>query len=165
MATASRSLSSKHAGFFGDAKSMCLRRAGGRSRRARQAAGIATMAGGRTSITRWIEMARRGMIVLAFDPPGQASGLSNWDGAAGKSRVGIVRASIRWLAAVFADRTNMRVTSLDRDSSRRLPFDSPRCDPKRRRVAAIPVAVRRRHYLAMLEPRLAAAAPSWFLTS
>ncbi len=115
----------------------------------------------------WISLAKRGYIVLAFDPPGQGERSEYFDPELGRSRVGIGT----------PEHTNVGLQCILTGSSlaQYVVWDGIRAadylltrsdvDPKRLAVAGNSGGGMQSAYLAALEPRLAAAAPSCFLTS
>jgi len=115
----------------------------------------------------WIEMARRGMIVLAFDPPGQGERSQYWDGGARKSRVGIGTRE-HTMAGLQCLVTGTNIARYEIwDGIRAVDYLLTRTDvdAKRLAVAGNSGGGTQAAYLAVLEPRLAAAAPSCYLTS
>ena len=115
----------------------------------------------------WIEMARRGMIVLAFDPPGQGERSQYWDAAAGKSRTGIGTRehSMAGLQCLLTGTNIARYEIWDGIRGVDYLLTRPDVDAKRLAVAGNSGGGTQAAYLAALEPRLAAAAPSCYITS
>lgn len=115
----------------------------------------------------WIGMVRRGMIVLAYDPPGQGERSLYWDAAAGKSRVGIGTRehSMAGLQCLLTGTNIARYEIWDGMRAVDYLLTRPDVDPKRLAVAGNSGGGTQSAYLAALEPRLAAAAPSCYLTS
>lgn len=115
----------------------------------------------------WIGMARRGMIVLAYDPPGQGERSLYWDAGAGKSRVGIGTRehSMAGLQCLLTGTNIARYEIWDGMRAIDYLLTRPDVDPRRLAVAGNSGGGTQSAYLAALEPRLAAAAPSCYLTS
>ena len=115
----------------------------------------------------WIEMARRGMIVLAFDPPGQGERSQYWSAAARKSRIGIGTRehTMAGLQCLLTGTNIARYEIWDGIRAVDYLLTRPDVDPKRLAVAGNSGGGTQAAYLAALEPRLAAAAPSCYLTS
>lgn len=115
----------------------------------------------------WIGMARRGMIVLAYDPPGQGERSLYWDATAGKSRVGIGTRehSMAGLQCLLTGTNIARYEIWDGMRAVDYLLTRSDVDPKRLAVAGNSGGGTQSAYLAALEPRLAAAAPSCYLTS
>ncbi|MBM3738671.1 MAG: hypothetical protein FJW39_23075 [Acidobacteria bacterium] len=115
----------------------------------------------------WIGMARRGMLVLAYDPPGQGERSEYWDPVAGKSRTGIGTRE----HTMAGTQCLLTGTSIARyevwDGIRAVDYLLTRSDvdPKRLAVAGNSGGGTQSAYLAVFEPRLAAAAPSCYITS
>ena len=115
----------------------------------------------------WIGMARRGMIVLAYDPPGQGERSQYWDAAAGKSRPGLGTRE-HTMAGQQCLLTGTNVARYEIwDGIRAVDYLLTRkdVDAARLAVAGNSGGGTQGAYLAALEPRLAAAAPSCYLTS
>ncbi len=115
----------------------------------------------------WIGMARRGMLVLAYDPPGQGERSEFWDAATGKSRVGIGTRE-HTMAGIQCLLTGTNIARYEVwDGIRAVDYlvTRPDVDPKRIAVAGNSGGGTQSAYLAVLEPRLAAAAPSCYITS
>lgn len=115
----------------------------------------------------WIEMARRGMLVLAYDPPGQGERSQYWDRAAGKSKIGIGthEHSMAGLQCLLTGTNIARYEIWDGIRAVDYLLTRPDVDPKRLAVAGNSGGGTQSAYLAVLEPRLAAAAPSCYVTS
>lgn len=115
----------------------------------------------------WISLAKRGFVVLAFDPPGQGERSEYFDAALGKSKVGIgtrehIMAGLQCLltGTTFARyEINDGVRALDYLLTR------PDVDPRRIAIAGNSGGGTQAAYLAVLEPRLAAAVTSCYITS
>jgi len=115
----------------------------------------------------WIGMARRGMIVLAFDPPGQGERSQYWDAAEGKSRLGLGTRE-HTMAGLQCLLTGTNIARYEIwDGMRAVDYLLTRkdVDAARLAVAGNSGGGTQAAYLAALEPRLAAAAPSCYLTS
>lgn len=115
----------------------------------------------------WISLARRGFVVLAFDPPGQGERLEYLDAATGKSRVGWGTAE-HMMAGVQCLLTGTNIARyFIWDGMRAIDYLLTRSDvdPKKIAVAGNSGGGTQSAYLGVLEPRLAAAAPSCYLTS
>jgi cephalosporin-C deacetylase-like acetyl esterase len=115
----------------------------------------------------WIGMVRRGMIVLAYDPPGQGERSQYWDAAAGKSRTGIGTRE-HTMAGLQCLLTGTNIARYEIwDGMRAIDYLLTRADvdPSSLAVAGNSGGGTQAAYLAALEPRLAAAAPSCYLTS
>ncbi len=115
----------------------------------------------------WISLAKRGFIVLAFDPPGQGERSEYWDPAFGRSRVAIGTAQ-HTMAGLQCILTGSSLANYEVwDGIRAFDYLLTRADvdPRRIAVAGNSGGGTQSAYLAALEPRLAAAAPSCFLTT
>jgi cephalosporin-C deacetylase-like acetyl esterase len=115
----------------------------------------------------WISLARRGFLVIAFDPPGQGERVQYYDPELGRSRVGIATAE-HTLAGLQCILTG---TNLARyivwDGIRAIDYLLTRkdVDPARIAVVGNSGGGMQSAYLAIAEPRLAVSAPSCFMTS
>jgi len=115
----------------------------------------------------WMSLARRGFLVLAYDPPGQGERVEYLDPASGKSRAG-GPTSEHILAGVQCLLTGTNIARyFVWDGIRALDYllTRPDVDPKRIAVAGNSGGGTQSSYLAALEPRLAAAASSCYLTT
>src|SRR4051812_6874149 len=115
----------------------------------------------------WVSLARRGFLVLAFDPPGQGERLEYLD-AAGKSRLGAGGAaehSMEGLQCLLTGTTVARYFIWDGIRAFDYLLTRPDVDPKRIAVTGNSGGGTQSSYMAAFEPRLAAAAPSCYLTS
>ena len=117
-------------------------------------------AGGKADATyqrAWIGMAKRGFLVLAIDPPGQGERVAAMGGTAEHTMMGI---------QCLLTGTNFARYEVW-DSIRGVDYLLERgdVDPKRIAVAGNSGGGTQSAYLAVFEPRLAAAAPSCYITS
>lgn len=116
----------------------------------------------------WISLARRGFVVLAVDPPGQGERLEYYDADTGRSRLGSGGTGEHTMAGIQCLLTG---TSFGRyelwDDIRGVDYLLSRSevDPKRIAVVGNSGGGTQSAYLAAVEPRLAAAVPSCYLTS
>jgi cephalosporin-C deacetylase-like acetyl esterase len=116
----------------------------------------------------WIGMAKRGILVLAYDPPGQGERFEYLDPATGKSRLpggGTGEHSMAGLQCLLTGTTIARW--FIQDGIRALDYLLTRgdVDPKRIGVTGNSGGGTQSSYLAAFEPRLAAAAPACYITS
>ncbi len=115
----------------------------------------------------WIGMAKRGILVLAYDPPGQGERSEYLDPSTGRSRTGIgvpehIMAGLQCLL------TGGNIARYELwDGVRAVDYLLTRrdVDPKRIAVAGNSGGGTQSAYLAVVEPRLAVAAPSCYITS
>jgi pimeloyl-ACP methyl ester carboxylesterase len=115
----------------------------------------------------WISLAKRGFLVLAFDPPGQGERSEYFDPAAGMSRTGIgvnehIQAGIQTLL------TGTAFASYEiYDGIRAVDYllTRPDVDPAKIAVAGNSGGGTQSAYLAVMEPRLAAVVASCYMTS
>jgi cephalosporin-C deacetylase-like acetyl esterase len=114
----------------------------------------------------WIALAKRGFLVLAFDPPGQGERLEYFDPKSGKSSVGVgtrehdaTGAQCILTGAAFA-----RYEVWDGIRSVDYLLTRSDVDPKRIGVAGNSGGGTQAAYLAAVEPRLAAAVSSCYMT-
>jgi cephalosporin-C deacetylase-like acetyl esterase len=117
--------------------------------------------------TAWAAMAMRGYVVLAFDPPGQGERSEYWDPVTNRSRIGIGTRehSMAGLQCVLTGTSIARYEIWDGIRGFDYLLTRREVDPKRIAVAGNSGGGTQSAYLAALEPRLAAAAPSCYLTS
>jgi len=115
----------------------------------------------------WIGLVKRGFVVLAYDPPGQGERSEYWDSETGRSRVGIgVPEHIMAGLQCLLTGTNIARYEIW-DGVRAVDYLLTRKEVDPQRVAAIGNSGggTQSAYLAALEPRLAAAVPSCYITS
>jgi len=115
----------------------------------------------------WISMARRGFLVIAYDPPGQGERSEYWDAALGRSRIGIGTRE-HTMAGLQCMLTGTNIARYEIwDGIRAVDYllTRPDVDPKRIAVAGNSGGGTQSAYLSVAEPRLAAAAPSCYITS
>jgi cephalosporin-C deacetylase-like acetyl esterase len=115
----------------------------------------------------WISLARRGFLVLAYDPPGQGERIEYLDPATGKSRVGGPTAehTTAGLQCLLTGTSIARYFIWDGIRAVDYLLTRPDVDPARLAVAGNSGGGTQSSYLAAFEPRLAAAAPSCYLTT
>ena len=117
--------------------------------------------------TAWAAMAMRGFAVLAYDPPGQGERSEYWDSVTQRSRTGIGTRE-HTMAGMQCLLTGTGIARYEIwDGIRAFDYLLSRSeiDPKRIAVAGNSGGGTQSAYLAALEPRLAAAAPSCYITS
>jgi cephalosporin-C deacetylase-like acetyl esterase len=115
----------------------------------------------------WIALVKRGFLVLAIDPPGQGERLEYLDPALGRSRVGFgTREHDMAGAQCFLTGTSVARWEIW-DGIRGIDYllTRPDVDPKRVAVIGNSGGGTQSAYLAALDSRLAAAAPSCYITS
>lgn len=115
----------------------------------------------------WIALVKRGFLVLAIDPPSQGERLEYFDPALGKSRVGVgVREHDMYGSQCFITGTNVARWEIW-DGIRGIDYLLTRSDVDSKRIAVIGNSGggTQSAYLAALDSRLAAAAPSCYITS
>jgi cephalosporin-C deacetylase-like acetyl esterase len=114
----------------------------------------------------WISLAKRGFVVLAWDPPGQGERYEYFDAERGKPRFGPT--SEHTMAGVQCLLTGSNFARYELwDAVRGLDYLLTRAevDPKRIGVAGNSGGGTQTAYLQVVEPRLAVAAPSCYITS
>lgn len=115
----------------------------------------------------WIGLAKRGYIVLAFDPPSQGERVQYFDPELGRSRVGTATAEHTAVGLqCFLTGSNV-ANYIVWDGIRGLDYliSRPDVDAKRLAVAGNSGGGMQAAYLAGIEQRLAAAAPSCYMTT
>ena len=115
----------------------------------------------------WVSLAKRGFLVLAYDPPGQGERLEHLD-ASGKSLFNAGGTAEHMADGMQCLLTGSNVAAyFIWDGIRAFDYllTRPDVDPKRIAVAGNSGGGTQSSYLAAFEPRLAAAAPSCYLTS
>jgi cephalosporin-C deacetylase-like acetyl esterase len=117
--------------------------------------------------TAWAALAMRGFVVLAFDPPGQGERSEYWDAVTNRSRIGIGTRehTMAGLQCLLTGTSIARYEIWDGIRGFDYLLTRSEVDPKRIAVAGNSGGGTQSAYLAALEPRLAAAAPSCYLTS
>jgi cephalosporin-C deacetylase-like acetyl esterase len=116
----------------------------------------------------WIALAKRGILVLAYDPPGQGERLEYLDPATGKSRMsggGTGEHSMAGMQCLLTGTNIARYFIWDGIRGLDYLLTRPDVDPKRIGVTGNSGGGTQSSYLAAFEPRLAVAAPSCYLTS
>ncbi len=116
----------------------------------------------------WISLARRGFVVLAFDPPGQGERFEYLDPATGKSRLSGGGTGEHIMAGVQCLLTGTNIARyFVWDGMRAVDYllTRPDVDPKRIAVAGNSGGGTQSSYLAALDDRFAVAAPSCYITS
>jgi cephalosporin-C deacetylase-like acetyl esterase len=118
--------------------------------------------------TVWISLARRGFVVLAFDPMGQGERSEYFDADLGRSKLGAGGTREHTMAGVQCLLTGTTFARYEIwDGIRAVDYLVSRkeVDPKRIAVAGNSGGGTQSAYLAVLEPRLAAAVSSCYMTS
>lgn len=115
----------------------------------------------------WISLARRGYVVLAYDPPGQGERFEFLDKATGKSRLGPgVREHIQaGMQCLLTGHTIARYFVWDGIRAFDYLLTRKEVDPKRIAVAGNSGGGTQAALLAAAEPRLAAVVSSCYMTS
>jgi cephalosporin-C deacetylase-like acetyl esterase len=115
----------------------------------------------------WISLAKRGFLVLAFDPPGQGERSEYFDPGTGKSKVGIGTREhmMAGLQCLLTGTTFARYEIADGVRAVDYLLTRSDVDPKRIAVAGNSGGGTQAAYLAVMEPRLAAAVTSCYITS
>ncbi len=115
----------------------------------------------------WIAMAKRGILVLAFDPPGQGERSEHFDADLGRSRVGIGTGEhmMTGVQCLLAGSNYARYEIWDGRRGFDYLLTRGDVDAKRIAVAGNSGGGTQSAYLAVFEPRLALAAPSCYITS
>lgn len=116
----------------------------------------------------WIGLVKRGFVVLAYDPPGQGERLEYLDPATGKSRLpggGTGEHTMTGIQCLLTGTNIARYMSWDGIRGFDYLLTRKEVDPRRIAVAGNSGGGTQSSYLAVFEPRLAAAAPSCYITS
>ncbi|MBI4877102.1 MAG: acetylxylan esterase, partial [Acidobacteria bacterium] len=115
----------------------------------------------------WISLAKRGILVIAWDPPGQGERSEYIDRATGKTLVGIgtTQHTMAGLQCLLTGTNFARYELWDGVRAFDYLLTRKDVDPKRIGVAGNSGGGTQSAYLAVVEPRLAAAAPSCYITS
>lgn len=115
----------------------------------------------------WISLARRGYVVLAYDPPGQGERLEFFDKATGKSRLGAgVREHIQaGMQCLLTGHSIARYFVWDGIRAFDYLLTRKEVDPKRIAAAGNSGGGTQAALLAAAEPRLAAVVSSCYMTS
>ncbi len=115
----------------------------------------------------WISMARRGFLVLAFDPPGQGERSLYFDPDLGRSRVGIGTRehTLSGLQCLLTGHHFARYELWDAMRGVDYLLTRDDVDPGRLAVAGNSGGGTQAAYLAVVEPRLAVAVSSCYMTS
>ncbi len=116
----------------------------------------------------WISLARRGWVVLAFDPPGQGERFEYLDPATGKSRLSGGGTGEHIMAGIQCLLTGTNIARyFIWDGMRAVDYLLTRADVDGARIAVAGNSGggTQSSYLAALEGRFAAAAPSCYITS
>ncbi|WP_031500040.1 alpha/beta hydrolase family protein [Bryobacter aggregatus] len=116
--------------------------------------------------TAYIAFAKRGIAVLAYDPPGQGERLEFLDPATGKSRagVGVGEHLMAGVPALLTGQTLARHFIWDGIRAVDYLLTRPEIDPKRIAVAGNSGGGTQAAYLSAFEPRLATAISSCYMT-
>ncbi len=115
----------------------------------------------------WIAMAKRGFLVLAYDPPGQGERSLYFDAELGRSRVGIGTREHNHagLQCLLAGHHFARYELWDGIRAVDYLLSRKDVDPSRLAVAGNSGGGTQAAYLAVVEPRLAVAVSSCYVTS
>lgn len=115
----------------------------------------------------WITLARRGFVVLAFDPPGQGERIETLDPATGTSRVGIGTSEHTLIGtqSLLAGGHIARYEIWDGVRAVDYLHTRPDVDPRKIAVAGNSGGGTQAAYLAVADPRLSAIVSSCYMTS
>jgi len=114
----------------------------------------------------WISLARRGIVVLAYDPPGQGERYEYFDIEKGKPRFGsTTEHTMAGLQCLLTGTNFARWELWDGIRGYDYLLTRKEVDPKRIGVAGNSGGGTQTAYLMVVEPRLAAAAPACYITS
>ena len=116
----------------------------------------------------WVSLARRGVLVLAYDPPGQGERFEYIDPATGKPLLGDSGTGEHMMAGLQCMLTGTNIARyFVWDGIRGVDYllTRPDVDAHKIGVAGNSGGGTQSAYLAAFEPRLAAAAPSCYITS
>lgn len=115
----------------------------------------------------WIGLAKRGYLVIAFDPPGQGERMQFFDPELGRSRIGggTTEHTSIGLQCILTGSNIANYVIWDGIRAVDYLLTRPDVDAKRIGVAGNSGGGTQSAYLAALEPRLASAAPSCYLTT
>ena len=116
----------------------------------------------------WVTLAKRGFVVLAYDPPGQGERLGYLLSGSNKSQFPAGGTAEHTMAGVQCLLTGTNIARyFINDGVRAFDYllTRPDVDPKQIAVAGNSGGGTQSSYLGAFEPRLAAAAPSCYLTS
>jgi dienelactone hydrolase len=115
----------------------------------------------------WATLAQRGVVVLAYDPPGQGERLEYLDPATGKSRYGFGTPEHNHAGQQMLLTGTSLVRSMAWDGIRALDYllTRPEVDPARIGVAGNSGGGTQAAWLAVLEPRLSVIDSSCYITS
>jgi cephalosporin-C deacetylase-like acetyl esterase len=114
----------------------------------------------------FIALAKRGYVVLAFDPPGQGERLEYFDPDTGRSKVGAGTSEhmMAGLQCLLTGQNFARYEIWDGIRAFDYLVSRPEVDPKRIAVAGNSGGGTQAAYLAVFEPRLAAVVASCYIT-
>ncbi len=115
----------------------------------------------------WISLARRGFLVIAIDPPGQGERSEYFDSVTGKSSVGlgVPEHNMAGIQCLLTGAAFARYEIWDGIRAFDYLLTRADVDPKRIAVAGNSGGGTQSAYLAAIEPRLAAAVVSCYITS
>jgi cephalosporin-C deacetylase-like acetyl esterase len=116
----------------------------------------------------WVSLAKRGILVLAYDPPGQGERVEYLDQTTGKPLLtpgGTAEHRMAGLQCLLTGTNIARYFIWDAIRGVDYLLTRPDVDPHRLGVAGNSGGGTQAAYLAVFEPRLAAAVPSCYITS